>query len=448
MRARRLPWTVRLALIALVGSIATPAYAQLDRPARPYRGLFGGSRNADSTQALDLSLSLIGAYDDNVLADEGRGFSDIRLLEAGVRQSGYFAALQGQLAYSRRWSLMSVHASIGGVLRQYPHLNDPQFIHRAGVGFNMGEGFDLWKGAKIRFGGNVSYVSNDRLHLLVVSEPDTGFLEQLDYSISSQDRFRYVADVRLTQKLGRATSLSTGYAYVGWDQSSFQAYDASFAFRRSLTRYASLAFRYSYRVAKYPGRGFERTSGALALDGGYEYGRALSLTRRTSLSFGTGLSVLTRPQLPEVPEGGRELRLRERVGLNGNASLIHEIGRSWRAQLMYSRGLRFVEGLSEAVFSDSVSGTLGGYLRPRVDFSAVGAYSAGSSTYNQSRKFSTYTFSTQVRYGINRWLGLFGQYFFYHYTLNPEFARTAALPSGFDRQGARVGLTTIVPLIR
>ena len=75
---------------------AAPALAQRPRPDRPYRGLFGGNgADPNSTQALDLNVSLSGAYDDNVLAS--------------ARRSAHRPALSESGNYERRHPLARLH---------------------------------------------------------------------------------------------------------------------------------------------------------------------------------------------------------------------------------------------------------------------------------------------------------------------------------------------------
>ncbi len=64
----------RLLLVVpvLAALAAAPAFAQISRPERPYRGLFGGGGGSgEYEQSLTASLSLGGGYDGNVLTGTG-----------------------------------------------------------------------------------------------------------------------------------------------------------------------------------------------------------------------------------------------------------------------------------------------------------------------------------------------------------------------------------------
>src|SRR5688500_8910763 len=90
--------------------IAVPAAAQQPRPARPYRGLFGGGMG-DTEQVLTLTGSVGVGYDDNVLADQS-GTGGLGT-DPRIDQSGTFQQMSGGLTYSLERTRVSLGASLG-----------------------------------------------------------------------------------------------------------------------------------------------------------------------------------------------------------------------------------------------------------------------------------------------------------------------------------------------
>ena len=115
MLNRRFRVRVVGAMLALV-VCAAPAHAQRPRPDRPYRGLFGGNGgDPNSTQQLDLNLSLFGAYDQNILADTGQIGIDPRFQRSGNVDNGTLS-----LDYTRRAGRATVDFTGGTSYRYYP----------------------------------------------------------------------------------------------------------------------------------------------------------------------------------------------------------------------------------------------------------------------------------------------------------------------------------------
>jgi hypothetical protein len=77
---------------------------------------------------------------------------------------------------------------------------------------------------------------------------------------------------------------------------------------------------------------------------GINYGRPLSISRRTSFSFSTGSAIAVRDDLSN-PDAAPATTAR----LTGNASLTHELGRTWTARATYRRGLTLPRRLRRRV---------------------------------------------------------------------------------------------------
>src|SRR5690606_15213199 len=125
---------------------------------------------------------------------------------------------------------------------------------------------------------------------------------------------------------------------------------------RRISRYASLRAGYAYNRLQYANR--EDPLPIHMIDAGVDYGRSLSLTRRTSFSFSTGTSAVVhdRESPPSQTVDDRSLRFL----LTGSASLLHEFHRDWVGSLRYNRNVSFAEGFTEPFTRDSISAGIGG----------------------------------------------------------------------------------------
>jgi hypothetical protein len=182
------------------------------------------------------------------------------------------------------------------------------------------------------------------------------------------------------------------------------------------------------------------------IDVGVDYKRPLSLTRRTTVDFGVGSSIVN---MPAVASTDSSLQYR----VVGDLGLTHQMGRTWSARVAYNRGVGFTEGFAQPTFSDAVTGSVSGFFSRRVDFTAGGGLSIGDAglsagTGTADRGFRAYTGSARVRYGLGAMWALFGEYSYYKHDLGDVLIVAQGVPPILDRNSVRVGLTLWVPLLR
>ena len=122
---------------------------------------------------------------------------------------------------------------------------------------------------------------------------------------------------------------------------------------QTLGKGLDLVLGYHYSQAQYADGSAHQNH---LIDAGVNYNRALSFSRRTTLSFSTGTSRFAKPN----PAGRCGSAPPARSGSS------HEIGRTWTATLSYDRGLRFTENWLEPLFTDSASAGLSGSMSRRV----------------------------------------------------------------------------------
>ena len=170
----------------------------------------------------------------------------------------------------------------------------------------------------------------------------------------------------------------------------------------------------------------------------------MSISRRTRLSFSTGSAILSGTG---ERFGGETSRFSYHV--TGAANLAHEMGRTWKAQLAYRRGVDFHEGFRAPFLTDGVSAAIGGLVSTRVRFSAGADYVFGKvSVTAPTGKFSSVSANTGLEFGLSRMLALFARYVYYKYDFDSQIALDPRLARALDRQGVRVGLQASLPVIR
>lgn len=420
-----------------------------DQPApeqvrRPYRGIFRGPSDP-SRQALAFTGSVFGAYDDDVFA----GSSGATVTAPGARgRSGWYGGLVAGLEYSRPGNRVSV--GLTGDLGVNGYASRSETAPTARTAGNVD-----WKLARhttVDAAGSVVYAPEYRLGVFINPGSLTGSLDPFgsvvpDYDLFSLAAYRTSASVVLSQGIGRRASLDGYYTSVAVnyveEPNDYRTQVVGGRFTDRITQNLSLRLGYGYSVARYDAlQGFppQRVHN---IDAGFDYGRALSVSRRTRLSFSTGSAILARGQtLSNLGQNDYSYRF------TGAADLTHEMGRTWKAQLGYRRGIDFREGFYDPFLYDSVTGNVGGLWSRRVRFSSSADYSVGTVGVGSSNKFNAASANAGLEYALSRSLALFARYVYYAYefdaqvALNPRFGRT------LDRQGVRIGLTAFVPVIR
>lgn len=199
--------------------------------------------------------------------------------------------------------------------------------------------------------------------------------------------------------------------------------------KRQMTR--DLAFRAGYgreQMTQQTPEGELRFVNEL-LDIGIDYAKALTIARRTSLSFGTQTSII-KDEL-----GERHYRL------NGSVRLSREFGRSWQVVLAGRRGTDLLPGFRAPVRTDHGSLTVAGYVAKRLALNLEANGGSGEVGFNDSRKFISYTGHSKLTFAVTRHLGVFGQYGYYHYQ-NPPDALTLFLVPRVARQAVSFGVQT------
>jgi hypothetical protein len=215
--------------------------------------------------------------------------------------------------------------------------------------------------------------------------------------------------------------------------------DLSARLSYQVSRDLALVGGYRYQAGTYQNNLAPSTEDRLnSLEIGVDYQKALSLSRRTTVSFTTGSIGV------QNPSGATEYRL------VGSARLNRDIGRTWRTSGVYTRGVSMIEGFPQPFFADSLAAYATGSVSERVSLYLTGGYSKGELGLTASATpTNMFDAMARLRVTMTRLFALSGQYVFYRY----QFDGTTGLlplgiPSQLNRQGLRFGVDIYLPFIR
>jgi hypothetical protein len=411
--------------LTLFACVPAPAQTQPTRPERPYRGIFAGGMG-DSGQSLTAQATLSGGYDDNVLAQASNNTS--------VRnaQEGSFGQFSGGLNYVFTAGRGSLTAAAGTAQRYFPSLERDYFkTYNASVAGSLQvtetPAISLHQSAGYRPVTFLDAFPSAADPTLVVPDAPT----EPDFVPISSQYISYGGGADLRHQLSQRNSFSTSWDYQATDKrdTQFWRQSAGATFRVGMTRDLSLRLGYRYTQARYDDRITEVHRPDLGLD----FMRALSLTRRTSLTFGVGSEATVYQD-------------RTRINAVGNANLVHEIGRSWTAGVSYQRGTYFVETLSEPVSGDSGSVQVNGLITRRLNFSAVASGSNGQMGFGTGRQFDSYRGSLSLSTAITRFMNVGVDYAYYKYVFDPAVVLEPGLAHDVNRQSIRAHVSLWAPI--
>jgi len=445
---------------AAIGSPAT--LPESGAPAAPKtRGngaVFGASnsRNAIRPLAVDATLSIATAYDDDLSEGQSGLVTPV---------GGEYSDLSPALSLSRRGQHAQVSARASTSVRHYPSL------HRV-VGSSYSAGSDLRidisPRTAFRAGIDGTYVSEFAFDT-VSRQSGLGnvALSSAGLDVAAFDRARvsYGATGGLTQKIGRHTSLGLTATTrdserpIVRELASERSLGSNVS--RSVGRDTSIGFDYAlHRVTqRFGGDTLAAWSNDFEL--GIEHRWRHSLERRTVLHASAGPALLQAPSPaapiplapPATPPGQGQSTVAATVPVQrtvttqlnivGSVALSHDMSRSWNVSTTVRRGAGSVEGLR----SDSATFDLRGLLSPRVEvIGSAGLFqteSGGSAT--ESRYHTRYA-STRVQVALNRAIAIYGQYGVYSFDYGFGNLLAPGVAPQQLRRGARAGLTLWAPL--
>jgi hypothetical protein len=261
----------------------------------------------------------------------------------------------------------------------------------------------------------------------------------VDYQISTAMQLSSDTAAGLGYRVSRRGHilLRAGYSIVdGNDEDGvggWRRWNAGGNYTHQLSRYLSAYGGYNHWVNDSTGQlneDFHAVQPAIStIDAGVDYARTLSFSRRTTFSFRTGSSA--------VDYGGST-----EYQVIGNATLQHQIGRTWDLQGGYERRVGFVEAFAEPAVLDTVTLTVAGRTSRRTGVQAFANYSNGAvGPGSIGNDLESAWASVQFRWGLTERLAFFTQYFYFQSEIGPLVAVPESLGGRQRRNGVRVGLS-------
>jgi hypothetical protein len=448
---------IAAAVIGILLGSSDAAVAQGNGPTRPYRALFGGSTsNPDVHHSFDVSSSVWAGYDDNSVPGVEEDATVSPLL-----QTGGYLGLSAGVAYAWQSRSVQIAASLGSSTRYYE-----------GISRFYGTTHTASVGVAAQVGGRTQLFANQS----VSRAPSYlySLFPQLDESTPGMivgggsfplgDLLVDVYDTTASAEFAvtRRGSIEgfASHRFSDFDETGvattqqLRSYSVGGRFRQGLSRYASLRLGYAYRQGHYNFASANALVGVHDIDAGIDYARALSLTRKTTLDFSTGSTIVTIPVIDAPADSPSITQLQFR--LVGNVGLTREMGRTWKLRAGYYRGVGFAEAFAQPVFSDAVNVSLNGFLSRRLDLSVNGGLSRGDVGLGRtptgqealSSSFKTWNFSARTRYALGAMWAVYGEYLYYSQDLGSSFIVPTGVPAVVDRQTVQAGLTVWLPLLR
>jgi hypothetical protein len=409
---------------------------------RPYRGIFGGGLS-ETSQLLTLGLNMGGGYDSSVLVDNGTNADGTTPPETPPnttslsRQGGGFGQASANLNYALSRKAFGLSADGGVSASYYPVLVNDPIVHNYFA--NVSSQWRLATRASLAGGYSINYGPYQYLSSLPgAADPRLGPSNPFGNTIGAQaESYRNESvsaslSYSLTRRLGLSTGIQ-GTRVVTPDtdrQASTRAANARM--HVGLTRNFSAYVGYGFQVGRYGDDSPDyRTHN---VDFGLDFAKALSLTRKTTATFGVGSRGVT--------DGTTST-----YAFTGNVNLHRELGRTWSASAGYSRDARFDQAFRQPVFSDSVMSNVGGFLSRRVRADAGVSYSFGNIGFgNDDNGYRTVYSSAGLGIAITRFLnsGLRYSYSRYLFDGGVDVPRDLLLLTG--RHGVNAYLSAWLPL--
>jgi hypothetical protein len=425
--------------LLLVFLAVRPASAQAERPERPYRGLFGGGVG-NTEQLLTFTINFGAGYDSDILVGQGGGAVSVLPVDPRRAVKSTFEQASTGLAYSLSHSRVGFSASAGNSASYYPALAQPLVQTQSA---SVGGSLQIASRTSVTASESATY---GPLYFLtsfpVFGQSQQGQPVVLNETLGArvENHLALMTGVSFSQSLPHRVALTLSYARQSSHSPSgdfdLMTQSGGGGVSVGLAKGLSLQVGYGYQEGQFGSGATVQRTHDQSINAGLSFNRALSLSRRVTLSFDTGSSALS--------QGGQT-----HYGLTGDVRLTREIGRTWNATIGYSRTVAFLETFRQPVFSDSLGLSVGGLIARRLQFqSNLGAATGQVGFTQKANSFNTYYASAGLTIGLTRELGFGVDYSYARYF----FGTSVALPSGLsrrmDRQRVFAHLSLWVPLVQ
>jgi hypothetical protein len=405
---------------------------------RPYRGIFGGGTSG-TAQLLTLGLNMGGGIDSSVFIDN-RDEPDA--VTPVTRQRSGFVQGSANVNYSLSLTGLTFGAGAGAAGSWYPDLDLPASRYYYG---NLNAGWAVSRRASIAAGYSLSFQPIN--HFVTLPGLDSGSLgpnNPFDNTLGAESE-AYRTEQATAEFHYRLTErIATSIGYGNWRiVSPDRDHDVS-------THHASA--RLSYRLTKTVGvfGAYRADSGDYqddtlpayvnhGADFGLDFAKALSLTRRTTMTFGAGTTAVTNG-------------IRTEYALTGNVDVNREIARTWLSTMSYRRNVGFSQTFRQPVYTDTVSARISGLITQRYRFdlgvgAVMGSVGFDSDADDENGYRSIYT-TTGVGFALSRLLSGGVRYSYSHHRFDSGIQNVPTdLTFQAGRHGVNVYLSSWIPLL-
>lgn len=427
-----------LVVLLLAFVVSAPAAAQVvQRPPRPYRGLFGGPPvDPNRTrQEVNVSASLLGSYDDNLVPaniDLGGLFEP--------RPEGYSGVGDARFRYWYGRQSNNLEVVAGGAVFTYQNLGlSPEYAADAratwsgtfGRRYVIRASQDFRRDPFFAIGASLPVFPGASEVLPPPGSSTTGFSVRHSRMMNSR--------VSLQRRFSGRDAIGVTYFYndrkfedgVGDGDTHVTAVD----YDRGLG--ARSAIRASYRYSDGLNVNFGRD---LPLDThtatlGFTLDKPLSPSRRFYLSFGAGGAYSeTLNQITGLPE--------DYWTPSGFASTRIDWARSWSLWADYTRRVQVIEGLTiEPYVTDTALVRLGGFVNRRLEMVLSAGFADGQIAPEGVSNFQSYSGGSQLRYLLSRCCSFMASHTFYAHRLTAGATVLDGFVRRINQNAVRVGLT-------
>jgi hypothetical protein len=423
-------------------ALTVPALAQTRDRAGDPQVFERGRDDAVKGPKLDATIDVASAYDSNLPTAE------LGQLTTPLYSSGVYTTLAPNLYFTAGGDRVHFNLLASSNIRHYADAHQVLLMNQfAGGGVTA----QVTRQTAISFNQLVTYAPTYLNGLFSTATPVAGTAGALvapdgNSIVDVQRSYAYSTTAGLTHNFtSRAAVLfnaSFRYTdYIGQNTAypDYRSYDGGGQFRYSVSRHVRLQLDYKLTHAETFGTARTREDD---LTVGLNYDLPLSRTRKTTIAFSVGPTLAS--GLVSI-DGDRELRRQYRV--SGDASMSHDLGRTWTARANYHRGMGFIEGIPEPAYSAAYTANVDGFLNRRSELSLSAGYSTGEAALiGALNPFSSYTGSSRLQFALGREWASYVQYVYYNYNFNEGFLLPPGVPRVLSRGGVRVGLALWLPM--
>ncbi|MEO8678633.1 MAG: hypothetical protein ABI665_06285, partial [Vicinamibacterales bacterium] len=256
----------------------------------------------------------------------------------------------------------------------------------------------------------------------------------VDYSVSRDKQITYGSFGGATYTFSSSREFTLGYNFGYTDffhRADFSNQQASARFTQRLSSDMSLRLGYGFGVGTL---GNQATVKHHDIDVGVNYNRSIAVSRRTTVGFTSGSTVIS--------TGGSQ-----HFELIGGVQLRRLLAPRWTSTASYMRGLMAIDSVPRPFVTSTVSGEVRGFASSRASLSIQPSFAWGADVADATRTFHSAVAQTRADVAVNRNWALYVEHFYYLYRFAGVTDLPQALPAGFSRQGLRWGLALWAPVI-